>query len=79
MDVARNLSVWDRNPDPQPAPENRQGRLRTRRVAGEPQPRSLSVSALAGEHFATESREVTIRETANPPGRFHHSFSAEPY
>lgn len=46
MDVARNLCVWDRNPDPQPAPENRHGRPCTRRVKGEPRARSLSVSAL---------------------------------
>jgi SRSO17 transposase len=69
MDVARNLSVWDRNPDPQPAPENSQGRPRTRRVAGEPRARSLSVSALVEEHFAKECREVTIRETTKGPLR----------
>ena len=69
MDVAQNLHVWGLNPQPQPAPENKQGRPRTRSVAGNGEARSLSVSALAAEHFAKESREVTIRETTKGPLR----------
>lgn len=69
MDVARSLRVWDCNPDPQPAPENRQGRPRTRSVAGNGEARASSVRALTAKHFASESREVTIRETTKGPLR----------
>ena len=69
MDVAKNLKVWDADPQPrspEPAPR---GRPATRARAGATAARAWEVSALSAAHFENENRRLTVRQTTKGPLR----------
>jgi SRSO17 transposase len=63
MDVARHLTVWEREPSPQPPSATPRGRPATRSRAGDRTARAQSVAELSAVHFEKESRLLTLRET----------------
>jgi len=69
MDVAKNLKVWDADPQPrspEPAPR---GRPAKRARAGATAARTWEVSALSTAHFEKENRRLTVRQTTKGPLR----------
>jgi hypothetical protein len=66
MDVASNLRVWPADPGPPvslAAPSPCRGRPRTR-LHAQAGAGTVKVDALTGRHFAAQSREFVIRQTA---------------
>jgi len=63
MDVASNLRVWTADPCPPVAPpaSGGRGRPRARRQA-QPAAEAVKVDALTQRHFATEARELAVRD-----------------
>ena len=70
MDIAATHLLWDRDPaGAVPATETGLGRPRRRRVATDGQAVKKSASQWAAAHFATENREVLLRESTRGPLR----------
>jgi SRSO17 transposase len=64
MDVASNLHIYESDPrwQTEPSPSSKAGRSKTIK-AGDWKPRSRTVEVVVREHFARESRTMTVRET----------------
>jgi SRSO17 transposase len=64
MDVASNLHIYESDPRLQtkPSPASKTGRSKTIK-ADDGKPRSRTVEVVVREHFARESRTITVRET----------------
>jgi SRSO17 transposase len=64
MDVASNLHIYESDPrlQTEPSPSSKAARSKTIK-AGDWKPRSRTVEVVVREHFARESRTITVRET----------------
>lgn len=70
MDAAGTTRVWDADPKPSaPASSGASGRPRTRCQPGNSKARRSKLEEMVGKRFATEAREITIRETTQGPLR----------
>lgn len=71
MDVACKLRVWENDPGPQlpPLKPGRKGRPHRHAQATPATAKSVRVEVLTARHFATEAKEVTIRDATKGPLR----------
>jgi len=70
LDAAGNTCVWDADPQPTaPAPAGATGRPRTRCRPGNPKAQRSTLEELVQARFATQAREITIRQTTQGPLR----------